>query len=64
MSCNRTAPTQTKLPPVMPEYPFEHICMDYMDYMDMDYMDTVMVSLWTGLQIGRVSTMAELRQMW
>ena len=33
MSCNRTAQTQPKLPPVtpvVPQYPFEHVCMDYM----------------------------------
>ena len=33
MSCHRTAPTQSRLPPVtpvVPQYPFEHICMDYM----------------------------------
>ena len=33
LSCQKTAPTQPKLPPVtpvVPQYLFEHICMDYM----------------------------------
>ena len=40
MTCNKIAPTQPKLPPVtpvVPEYPFQHICMDYMTLDGVNY---------------------------
>ena len=33
LTCQKIAPSQAKLPPVeplVPNYPFEHICIDYM----------------------------------
>ena len=56
MSCNRTAPTQAKLPPVtpiVPQYPFEHICMDYMTLDGHNYGVFVdRFTNWAGVYFG------------
>ena len=60
MSCNRTAPIQPRLPPVtpvVPQYPFEHVCMDYMT------LDGHSYGIYVGSRIGWGSTMALLHQM-
>ena len=50
-TCHRSAPSQAKLPPiepVVPKYPFEHICMDYMTLNAKNYgvlLDSEKVSL-------------------
>ena len=60
MSCNRTAPTQAKLPPVtpiVPQYPFEHICMDYMTLDGHNYGVFVdRFTNWAGVYFGTSAT--------
>ena len=48
-TCHKNAPSQAKLPPVdpiVPQYPFEHICMDYMSLHGHNY--GVFVDRYTG----------------
>ena len=48
-TCHKNAPSQAKLPPVdpiVPQYPFEHICMDYMSLHGNNY--GVFVDRFTG----------------
>ena len=62
--CQRTAPTQPKLPPVTPvepQYPFEHICMDYMSVDGKNYgvfVDryTNLAGVYTGAYAADVET--------
>jgi hypothetical protein len=39
-SCNRHAPSQSNLPsrsPIVPDYPFQHVCADYLDLSGVSY---------------------------
>ena len=55
-SCHKNAPSQAKLPPVtplVPQYPFEHICMDYMSLHGNNYGVFVdRFTGWPGVYVG------------
>ena len=55
-SCHKNAPSQAKLPPVtplVPKYPFEHICMDYMSLHGNNYGVFVdRFTGWPGVYVG------------
>ena len=60
LSCQNTTPTQSKLPPVtpiVPEYPFQHICLDYMTMDGHNYGVFVdRYSNWVGVYSGPAAT--------
>ena len=55
-SCHKNAPSQAKLPPVtplVPQYPFEHICMDYMSLHGQNFGVFVdRFTGWPGVYVG------------
>merc|ERR1711954_71549 len=60
LSCQNTTPTQSKLPPVtpiVPDYPFQHICLDYMSMDGHNYGVFVdRYTNWVGVYSGAAAT--------
>ena len=60
LTCHKNAPSQAKLPPVdpvIPQYPFEHVCMDYMTLHGHNYGVFVdRYTGWPGVYIGAAAT--------
>ena len=60
LSCQNTTPTQSKLPPVtpiVPDYPFQHICLDYMSMDGHNYGVFVdRYTNWVGVYCGAAAT--------
>ena len=56
LTCHKNAPSQAKLPPVdpvIPQYPFEHVCMDYMTLHGHNYGVFVdRFTGWPGVYVG------------
>ena len=60
LTCHKNAPSQAKLPPVdpvIPQYPFEHVCMDYMTLHGHNYGVFVdRFTGWPGVYVGGCAT--------
>ena len=65
--CNVFAPSQAKVPPVqplVPDYPFQHICSDYLELHGKCYVVVVdQFRNWYNLYIGKAGATALVDSM-
>ena len=65
--CNFFAPSQAKMPPVqplVPNYPFQHICSDYLELHGKSYVVVVdQFRNWYNLYIGKAGATALVDSM-